>query len=602
MERNTNPLKVSNGGGTSSLMIPPSHYGTSMDFDARTFQGSQPSLHKNYSDHDIKSQNKQFTYSDGGRSDYNGPATSDLDYVVHKVGKKQFIAILVTLMLALLLSALDQTIVATAIPKISNEFNSLSNASWIATAYMLTSTALQPLYGKLSDIFGRLATLLFSLIIFLIGSILCATAKSMTWLIAARAVTGVGGAGALALAIIVLSEITSIRNRPKAFALISIVWGIACIAGPLLGGVFTDKVSWRWCFYINLPVGGVTVITAILFMRLPTPKGSLIEKIKRVDFLGVFLLVGALVMVLLGLSWGGKEYSWSSVRVLCLLIIGVALLGVFVVIELKIPKEPIIAPSLFKYHNASLALIISLLFGWPMLTLVYYLPLYFSIVHNASAIMSGVKMLPLLVTACVGSVITGVTVTRLGFTRVHMCIGAILGCIGSGCLFLLDENSGNGKQIGLLFIPGITIGIIMPTNSVIGQAAVPTKLMPVVTALIMFMRSMGGVIGLSLSNTILTNTLKNNLGPVIAKFPQYAKIAKKAINDSNAIWTSGLPKNVQNEIVKAYADSLAIVFVVLVPLYGLVLIGSCLLKATDLKGDKRNENPEATSSNQTLTA
>ncbi|KAJ1677144.1 hypothetical protein EV182_006780, partial [Spiromyces aspiralis] len=280
---------------------------------------------------------------DGGQANVN--------YVHVKVTKPQFIVILVGLCLSIFLGSLDQTIVAPALPKISSDFNALSNASWVGTAYLLTSTALQPLFGKLSDIFGRLAMLLSALAAFLIGSALCGAAQSMTWLIIARAVTGIGGAGAMAMAFIIIADITSLKDRPRYIGLISSMFGLSSVLGPILGGVLTDRATWRWCFYINLPICAVTIISAVIFIRIPTTGDSFKEKIKRIDFVGSILVVGALVMILLALSWGGHEYPWDSARVLALLIVGIFVLGGFVVYEFYIPPEPIVIPAMFKIRN-----------------------------------------------------------------------------------------------------------------------------------------------------------------------------------------------------------------------------------------------------------
>ncbi|KAJ1913532.1 hypothetical protein H4219_005172 [Mycoemilia scoparia] len=516
---------------------------------------------------------------------------SDVDYIIVQIGKGKFIAIIIGLSLAVLLSALDQTIVATALPKISNDFNSLSNASWIATSYLLTSTSLQPLYGKFSDIFGRLITLLFSLFIFLLGSALCGAAQSMTWLIIARAVTGIGGAGAMAMSMIILADITPLRTRAKYFGIFSGMWGIASVAGPLIGGAFTDRVSWRWCFYINLPVGAITVLTSILFIRIPTPKTSWLAKIKRVDFLGAAILVGSLVMILLALSWGGKEYSWNSARVLCLLIIGIALLVTFVVVELYIPPEPLVNPELFKFYNIPFAFTCNFFVGWPMMTLVYYIPVYFSVVHNVSAIMSGVRLLPFLGTISLGAMVTGQIIGRIGRCRTVFYVGMIFSIIGTGTLYLLKVDSNVGMQVGLLVVPGLGIGITLPTTGIIGQAAVPPKMVAVATSILMFMRSMGGVVGIAIANTILANKLKSDIRPLTDQFPQYADIAQKAVDNSSVIWNSDIDDEARKMIIAAYAEALRLVFVVLVPFLGLALVSGLFLRKVDLKGPKIQSKP-----------
>ncbi|KAJ2105969.1 hypothetical protein GGI16_002125, partial [Coemansia sp. S142-1] len=222
------------------------------------------------------------------------------------------VVITISLSLSILLVGLDTSIVTTVIPKISHEFNALSSAAWIATAYMVTLTALQPLFGRLSDIFGRAPSLISSIVLFMAGSAAAGWAKNMGGLIFGRALQGVGGAGIETMVFTIISDITTEKERPVYLGVVSAVWLVASVAGPLLGGVFSDHVSWRWAFLINLPVGGVLLIVMVLLLRMPQPTGSLTEKLKKVDILGSLVLIGSITMLLLALNWGGKNYAWSS--------------------------------------------------------------------------------------------------------------------------------------------------------------------------------------------------------------------------------------------------------------------------------------------------
>ncbi|KAJ2491388.1 hypothetical protein IWW37_002377 [Coemansia sp. RSA 2050] len=252
------------------------------------------------------------------------------------------IIITISLSLSILLIGIDVSIVTTVIPKVAHEFNALSSAAWIATAYMVTLTALQPLFGRLSDIFGRATSLIGSILLFLAGSVAAGWAKSMGGLIFGRALQGVGGAGIETMVLTIVSDITTVKERPVLLGIVNAVWLVSSVAGPLLGGVFSDHLSWRWAFLINLPVGAVLLVLMGLLLRLPKPTGSLIDKIKRVDMLGSLVLIGGVTMLLLALNWGGNSYAWSSARITNLLVFSCVLLGLFLVVEWRVAKQPTI--------------------------------------------------------------------------------------------------------------------------------------------------------------------------------------------------------------------------------------------------------------------
>ncbi|KAJ2398037.1 hypothetical protein GGI05_000325, partial [Coemansia sp. RSA 2603] len=304
------------------------------------------------------------------------------------------IVVFVSLALTMLLASLDLTIVTTAIPKISEQFHALNEATWIATAYMLTTTALQPLYGRLSDTFGRVPTLIASIVVFIVGSGVCGGANSMGVLIFGRALQGVGGAGLMALVFIIISDVTTEEERPAYLGVLGAVWTIASVIGPVLGGVFSDKVTWRWAFYINLPISGVVLLIVVFFLRLPQPQGSLWAKLKKVDFLGSLVLIGAVVMILLALTWGGNAFPWKSARVICLLVFGVLLLGVFLVIEWKTPADPTVPLRMFKNRNVSVSVLGQFFMGVAMFVPMFFIPIWYTIVKHSGSISAGLHLLP----------------------------------------------------------------------------------------------------------------------------------------------------------------------------------------------------------------
>ncbi|KAJ1914955.1 hypothetical protein H4219_004554 [Mycoemilia scoparia] len=504
----------------------------------------------------------------------------------------KFLIICFGLFLAMLLAAMDQTIVAAILPTIGKDFNSLSSATgWVATSYLVTMTSFQPLYGKLSDIFGRLQILTFALTIFLIGSALCGSAQTMVWLIIARAVTGIGGGGIISIVMVIISDITTIKERGRYMGYFSTAWAVASVLGPILGGVFTEKISmggWRWCFYINLPVGAITIITTLIFLRVPQSNtttttgggggggggGGWKSKLKRVDFLGSFVVVSGLVLLLLALSWGGKEYTWNSPLIIALFVVGVLLLIGFALIEIYVAPEPIITPSLFKIRSVVAIFVASMMAGMVMYSMIFYLPLYFAVTHNMTAIESGVRLLPFHVPVTTFAIMAGIFMSRFGYYRLVGGVGFVLATIGNGILTLLAPDSNLGQQIGYPILSGIGIGLVLNPTFVIAQASVKPDMVAVVTSLIVFTRTIGGVFGIAISNAVFTNSLKSNLKQVAKEFPEYMKTILEAQDDSSLIWNPdvGLPLDVRDLAIDAYGKALHWFFVLMVPLAGLGLI------------------------------
>ncbi|KAJ1675686.1 hypothetical protein EV182_000779 [Spiromyces aspiralis] len=490
-----------------------------------------------------------------------------------KVGLARRLVIAAGLFLAILLAAMDQTIVAVVLSTLAKEFDAMSSSAWVGTAYLLTMTAFQPL-----DIFGRLQLLMFALGIFLIESALCCAAKSMAWLIIARGLTGVGGAGIMTMAVVIAGDITDLKSRGKYLACFSLAWAVASSIGPLIGGTFADKVTWRWCFYINLPTGAVTAVTSLLFILIPVERETWLEKLKRVDFLGSFIMVASLILILLALSWGGKTYAWNSAVVIALLVVGFALLAVFVVVEAYIPLEPILDLSLFNNRTIPALLIASTMAGMVMFSLIYYIPIFFSAVFNSSAINAGVHLLPFQVSIAVSALVTGQIMSRIGHMRLLTVIGFALATVGAGLATLLRPESGTDKQVGYLLLCGIGIGLVLPPTMVIAQAAVKPQLMAVSTTLLMFTRTIGGVFGLAISDAVFINALRPRLQAVGSRHPEYANTLMASQNDVSLIWDSGLPADVRQDAIYAYSESLHKVFIAMIPLSSIGFLASLVLK------------------------
>ncbi|CAG8575988.1 10983_t:CDS:2, partial [Ambispora leptoticha] len=469
------------------------------------------------------------------------------------------------------LSALDQTIVATALPRIASDFNALNQISWVGTAYLLTTTAFQPTYGKISDIFGRKATFLFAIGVFELGSLLCAVAQNITSMIIFRAIAGMGGGGILSLVMIVISDIVPLEDRGKYQGLIGAVFGVASLVGPLLGGAFTDHVTWRWCFFINLPFGVITAGTVIKYLNLQKPKGSLLSKLKRLDWWGTLVVIAATIALLLPLNWGGDKYAWSSPVIIVLLIVGTLLFVLFGYVEGWLAIEPVAPGRLFKDRALLACFSVNFFQGMAFFSLVYYIPLYFQVVKGESATISGLELLPFILGVVIASISTGQTISRKPNIRKQLLamIGGALIVVGAGLTSLLSEQSSRGKQIGYLLIPGLGIGLIMQTTLLFCHAAVDYKDVAAVTSMLNFFRSIGAVFGVAIVGTIFNNELNDKIEAL------HLGISAETVKSSST-YVANLPSDLRVQVIHAYVEALRISYRVIIP-FGVLCFLSAIL-------------------------
>ncbi|KAG0299650.1 hypothetical protein BGZ98_009870 [Dissophora globulifera] len=490
---------------------------------------------------------------------------------------RELMVVFVGLMLGVFLSSLDQTLVSVCNTKIANEFHSLKEIPWIGTAYLLTSTSFQPLYGRFSDIFGRKSTFLFAISVFLIGSALCGAAQSMTWIIIARGIAGIGAGGMMSMVMIIITDLVSLRDRGKYQGMIGATFGFSSIIGPLLGGVFVDQASWRWAFFINLPVGAITIVAVIKLLHLPYAKGSFKEKIKRIDFFGAFSLVCGLVLILLPLNWGGSTYAWNSGIIIGLFCAGAVVLSIFSLIEWKQATEPIIPFRLFRNRTAAAGFLTCFFIGMGFFIIMFYMPLFFQIVRQEKATIAGLEMLPLIVGYLITSISSGFMVSKWGSYRPFIWVGLALATTGTGLLTLIHEDSSRGTQIGFLLIVGFGLGLGMQTTILAVQSSVATKDIAVATANSNFFRSVGSVMGVAIAGTVFNNAAKNNLAPLIAANPEVVNV----IADSYLAPTFG--PELEAQILHAYMLALRSAFTVCIPFLGAAWLSSLLIQHHKLR-------------------
>jgi EmrB/QacA subfamily drug resistance transporter len=418
---------------------------------------------------------------------------------------RQIQVVLSGLMLGMLLAALDQTIVSTALPRITSDLGGQEHLAWVVTAYLLTSTASTPLYGKISDLLGRKIVFQFAIVVFLIGSALAGASQNMGELIATRALQGIGAGGLMTLAMAIVGDVIPPRERGRYQGYFGAVFGLASVVGPLLGGVFTEQLSWRWVFYINLPIGAIALVVTSIVLDIPFHKRD-----HKVDYTGAGILVAATSALLLALSLGGKAhhsgYAWGSPQIMGLFAIG-AILGVaFVWWEMRAP-EPILPMRLFRNRVFTVANAVGFILGFTMFGAIVYLPLYMQEVRGASPTMSGLELLPLMVGVLTSSIGSGRIITKIGRYKMFPIIGLVLVAIGFFLMGLVKAHTAYLPLAGAMLVVGLGMGCIMQVLVLAIQNALPYSDLGVGTSSNTFFRSMGSAIGVAVFGAMVTNML-----------------------------------------------------------------------------------------------
>jgi EmrB/QacA subfamily drug resistance transporter len=418
----------------------------------------------------------------------------------------RILAIYSGLMVALMLAALDQTIVATALPTIVSDVGGISQYSWVFTAYMLASTVTVPLYGKLGDLHGRRPLFLVAITIFLIGSALCGVAQGMTQLVIFRAIQGIGAGGLFPLALATIGVIVPPRDRGRYQGLIGATFAAASILGPALGGFIVDNASWRWVFYINLPIGGLALLVISLTMPKPSERRE-----HSIDYTGAALLASGTTALLLGLVWGGEQYPWASAHVVVALAGAGLILAVFGIVERR-AREPILPFEILRNPIVSSSVICNSLVGMVMFGTISYVPLFVQGVIGTSATSSGVVLTPLLLGAVTTSLLTGQLVSRTGRYRWNAILGPLVLATGMFLLWRMDVHTTNGEAARNMVIAGIGIGSMMQVFVLSVQNVVPRRHIGSATALTQFSRQMGATIGVTVIGAIVNHGLPPGLG------------------------------------------------------------------------------------------
>jgi len=486
---------------------------------------------------------------------------------------RALVAIFGALMLGMFLAALDQTIVSTALPTIAGELGGLDHLSWVVTSYLLASTASAPLYGKLGDMYGRKPVFLAAIVIFLGGSVLAGASQSMGELVGFRALQGIGAGGLMVGAQAIIGDLVSPRERGRYMGLIGAVFAVASVAGPLLGGFLVEQLSWRWVFYVNMPVGALALVIVWLRLRLPAR-----TRRHRIDYLGAALLTGGVSALVLLTTWGGTEYPWGSPVIIALGAAGLALLAAFVGQERR-AAEPVVPLKLFRSGIFRVSSAMAFVVGFAMFGAIVFLPLYLQLVYGASPTSSGLRMLPLMAGLLVASVGSGRIISRIGRYKAFPIVGTATLTVGMFLLSRLEADTAPWVASAYMLVVGLGIGLVMQVLVLVVQNDAPAQDIGVATSTATFFRSVGGSFGVAVFGAIFASKLADELG----RLPAAVTSRLGAGVHLNPAEAAQLPPVIHAQFLTAFSNALDSVFLWGAPIALAAFVLSWLLKEAPLR-------------------
>ncbi|KAL9044523.1 MAG: hypothetical protein Q9214_002341 [Letrouitia sp. 1 TL-2023] len=536
--------------------------------------------------------------SQGDRELHLSPSSDDTDDVVPTT-KLQFLVIFVALILAIFCVALDNTIIVTAIPRITDTYKALSDVGWYGSAFNLPAAALIPFFGKIYAISSTKVTFLVALFIFEVGSLISAVAPNSIAFIVGRALSGAGSAGIFNGALVTITMISPLDKRPAYQSVIGGTYAIATITAPLIGGAFTDSISWRWCFYINLPIGGLAAAMLVFVLHLPSPprpQQTWMQILWSLDPLGQMLFLPSIICVLIALQWAGTEYAWSNARVIVLMVFFVILLVAFIINELWMGPKATIPPNVASQRTVAAASCFAFFNYAQFFIFVYFIPIYFQAIKGVDAEQSGIDTIPLIVANNVASLTSGILTTKFG-TYVQYFYGcSILTSIGGGLITTWQVDSPHSKWIGYQIISGFGTGLALALPQVAVQPGLSPQEIPIGISMTIFFQFFGGAIFVSIGNNILNSKLVQYVGDI--NIPNYD--ASKVVQAGATELRRAIPDGYLPRVLIAYNEALRLVFRAGLAMACLSVLAALPLEWRSMKPTKESEGKRTEKSDDAL--
>ncbi|KAH8695149.1 putative efflux pump antibiotic resistance protein [Talaromyces proteolyticus] len=507
---------------------------------------------------------------------------------------------MLALYLAIFLVALDRTIITTATPRITDTFNSLGDIGWYGSAYLLTCCSFQLVFGRVYTFYSPKWVFLAAILLFEIGSAVSGAAPSSTVFIVGRAIAGIGASGLSSGVIVIMVHMAPLHKRPMYTGILGGVFGIASIIAPMMGGAFTDNVSWRWCFYINLPIGAVTIAIVALVLKLPEASNKQLstgERLQKLDPIGTSLFLPGMVCLLLALQWGGTTYAWSNGRVIALLVIAGVLLLAFIGVQHWKKDDGTVPPRIFLRRSIVAGFWYSLMLNGSMMVILYYIPIWFQAVKDASSVKSGIMTLPMVIGLVVGSIVAGAGVTNSGYYTPFMIVGSILLSIGSGLMTTFTTSTGHPQWIGFQACFGLGIGFGMQQPGAAAQTVLAPQDVSTGVSLIFFAQYFGGALWISVANNVFSNRLTESISSTV-----HGIDAGRIVNVGATALRSVVSPDQLPAVLKAYNGAIIDAFYVAVACACATALGSLAMEWKSMKPEgggggrwskKENVNKEA---------
>lgn len=490
-------------------------------------------------------------------------------------GRHTITLLFVGLMVTQLLASLNQTVLSTALPTIVGELGGVNQMSWVITGYILASTIMMPIYGRISDLLGRKPLIIAAILIFLTGSIVGALAADIWWLIASRVIQGIGGGGLMILSQAAIADVIPARDRGRYMGIMGAVFAVSSVAGPLIGGWLTEGPGWRWAFWLNLPLGLLAILATVFFLKLPRRRSAAVG---RIDYLGMTLLAAATTSIVLVCTWGGHQYEWASIQIIGLIVTSLVLATLFVIAERR-ADQPVIPMTLFSDRNFALATVAALLIGVMMFGAIGYFPTYLQMVTGVDATQAGLLMAPMMGSLLVASILSGQMVSRTGRYKKFPLVGTVIMGAGLALMATLTINSPIWWMCTVLGIFGVGIGLSNQILTLIVQNSVPNRIVGTATAASNYFRQVGATIG----SAIVGSMFVQRLGELIAeKLPDLRPDGAGGTNSLTPDAVSQLPDALRIPIIESYNQALLPIFLYMIPLAVIAFVVLLFLRETSL--------------------